>query len=260
MANLSIQQTKKYHIIYKTTNLVNQKIYIGAHSTDDIDDGYMGSGYNLNEAIKKYGKNNFERTILHVLPDPVKMFEREKEIVNKEFLSRPDVYNIVEGGNGGINKGAKGLKHMHHSEKKIRIAVHPSAIKKMEKDGFILGRGTSSTTNTIWIHKSEQKKMINPNELILYLEKGWVKGLPKSPTKDKIWIFNENTNEYSLCSSVELSTKLNEGWIKKKWTPVKQGETLWINDGKINLRIKKDDFIEYENKGWNKGMIQNHNR
>jgi len=259
VANLSIQKTKKYHIIYQTTNLVNQKIYIGAHSTDDINDGYLGSGYNLFEAIKKYGRNNFQRTILHILSDPVNMFEKEKEIVNKQFIARPDVYNIVEGGNGGVNKGATGLKHMHHPEKKVRIAVHPTAIKKMEEKGFILGRGSSSTTNTIWIFNNGEKKMINPAELDVFLQAGWVKGLPKSPTKDKIWIFNTTSKEYSLCSIQELPAKLNEGWIRKKWTPVGKGETMWINDGKNNLRIKKYNFQDYETKGWIKGMIQIHN-
>jgi len=32
------------HIIYQITNKVNNKIYIGLHSTKDINDGYMGSG------------------------------------------------------------------------------------------------------------------------------------------------------------------------------------------------------------------------
>jgi hypothetical protein len=38
----------KYHIIYKTTNLINGKIYVGMHSTDNLNDGYLGSGWILN--------------------------------------------------------------------------------------------------------------------------------------------------------------------------------------------------------------------
>ena len=57
----------KYHIIYKTTNLINGKIYVGMHSTDNLNDGYLGSGWILKQAIKKYGKENFKREVLLVL-------------------------------------------------------------------------------------------------------------------------------------------------------------------------------------------------
>ena len=48
----------KKWIIYKTTCTVNNKIYIGQHKTDNIDDGYIGSGKLITSAIKKYGKKN----------------------------------------------------------------------------------------------------------------------------------------------------------------------------------------------------------
>ena len=47
------RKEKKYHFIYKTTNLLSGKYYIGMHSTDNLDDGYLGSGYRLRLAIKK---------------------------------------------------------------------------------------------------------------------------------------------------------------------------------------------------------------
>ena len=256
MANIALQKKKKYHIIYKTTNMVNKKIYIGAHSTDSLDDGYLGSGYNITESIKKYGRQNFERTILHIFTNPEEMFAKEKEIVCKDFLKQKNVYNIVEGGNGGINKGATGLKHMHHIDSKIRIAVHPNAIEKMKEQGFILGRGTSSTSNTIWVHNAHQKKMIEPKDLESYIKSGWIRGLPESPTKNKIWIFNELAGEYSLCSESELPIKLSAGWVVKKWSPIQQGETMWVNNGSNNLRIKKNLLEFYKNNNWKEGMLQ----
>jgi len=54
-----------YHLVYLTTNLINNKIYIGVHSTYNLDDGYLGSGIGIKNAIKKYGKQNFKRQIIH---------------------------------------------------------------------------------------------------------------------------------------------------------------------------------------------------
>ena len=56
--------SRKYKFIYKMTNLVNGKIYIGQHVTDNLKDGYRGSGIVLKNALKKYGRSNFEFEIL----------------------------------------------------------------------------------------------------------------------------------------------------------------------------------------------------
>ena len=51
---------RKYNYVYITTNLINKNFYIGKHSTDNLNDGYLGSGKCLLAAIKKYGKENFK--------------------------------------------------------------------------------------------------------------------------------------------------------------------------------------------------------
>ena len=51
--------------IYKTTNLVNGKIYIGQH-IGKVNDSYLGSGVVLHNAIRKYGRCNFKREILRL--------------------------------------------------------------------------------------------------------------------------------------------------------------------------------------------------
>lgn len=90
----------KYHIIYKTTNLINGKIYVGLHSTDDLEDRYLGSGWLLKNAIKKYGRNNFKRENLLVLSDRDEARNIEALLVDKSFTDRPDTYNLEEGGMG----------------------------------------------------------------------------------------------------------------------------------------------------------------
>lgn len=88
----------KYHFIYKTTNKINEKYYIGMHSTDIIEDGYIGSGTILWHAIKKYGIENFKRETLEFFPDRCSLRDREKEIVNEFLLKDPLCMNICRGG------------------------------------------------------------------------------------------------------------------------------------------------------------------
>lgn len=91
------------HIVYKTTNKINNKIYIGVHSQVE-DDSYLGSGKNILSAIRKYGRENFTRETIEVFETPIEAYRLESQLVNEEFLKRPDVYNLVLGGMGGVLK------------------------------------------------------------------------------------------------------------------------------------------------------------
>lgn len=93
--------TKRYYYLYRITNLINQKIYVGCHATDNLDDGYMGSGKSIKYAYNKYGYDNFKKEILSFHNSYEEMLLAESQIVNPEFLDRPDVYNLALGGKGG---------------------------------------------------------------------------------------------------------------------------------------------------------------
>ena len=91
---------RKY-LVYKTTNNINGSVYVGVHSTEKLNDGYMGSGDLIIKAMRKYGKENFTREILLEAANEEEMYAAEVAIVDKAFVKRKDTYNIAIGGQGG---------------------------------------------------------------------------------------------------------------------------------------------------------------
>lgn len=89
---------RKYNFVYITTNLINKKFYIGIHSTDDLDDGYLGSGKSLKYSIKKYGKENFKREFLEFCDTKKEAALKEEELVNTILLENPNCMNLRTGG------------------------------------------------------------------------------------------------------------------------------------------------------------------
>jgi hypothetical protein len=94
-------QRRKYHYIYKTICIITNKFYIGMHSTDNLEDGYIGSGKRLWHSINKYGKDNHIKEILEFLPDRKSLSEREREIVDQEMLNEELCMNLIVGGDSG---------------------------------------------------------------------------------------------------------------------------------------------------------------
>lgn len=89
------------YYIYLTTNLINNKKYIGKHK-GELDDNYLGSGNLLLEAITKYGKENFKKEILYISNSEEENCQKEKEYIEKyNAVEDRNFYNIAEGGKGG---------------------------------------------------------------------------------------------------------------------------------------------------------------
>ena len=122
---------KKRYFLYQTTNLVNGKIYIGKHGTFDIEDRYFGSGQVLQQAIAKYGIENFEFRILIELQNEEELRLLESMVVNEEFIKRSDVYNCMVGGQGG-DAWTK-LGHRHSEETKQKLSERSKeALKRLD--------------------------------------------------------------------------------------------------------------------------------
>ena len=111
------KETNWKYIVYCTTNIITNKIYIGVHKTQNPYkfDGYLGCGVLISQpntyeksktafqcSVKKHGVKNFIRNTLYIFDNEEEAYLMEEEIVTEEFLKRNDVYNMILGGYGGI--------------------------------------------------------------------------------------------------------------------------------------------------------------
>ena len=104
-------------IVYKTTNKINKKFYIGVHCLEakKSHKTYFGSGKLIKLALKKYGRENFVVETLFEFNDLKSALDKEKEIVNEEFIKDDTNYNLTVGGSSNLNgitnlNGATNLK------------------------------------------------------------------------------------------------------------------------------------------------------
>jgi hypothetical protein len=103
---------KKVFTVYKTTNNVNGRYYIGVHKTSNPYDDYLGSGKYIKRAIEKYGIENFEKEIMAIFENSEEAYLLEKKLVTVDLIETGHVYNLTEGGGGGfefINRTGKKL-------------------------------------------------------------------------------------------------------------------------------------------------------
>jgi len=113
------------YTIYRTTNLLNGKFYIGKHQTENPNDSYLGSGKALVSAIRLHGKDNFRKEIIHDFDSETEMNDAEKAIITEELVKNPQCYNVGIGGEGGPHHAGK--KHSESAKVKISNALkrHP---------------------------------------------------------------------------------------------------------------------------------------
>lgn len=123
------RKEKKYHVICKTTNTITGRYYIGMHSTDNLDDGYLGSGRRLKYSVKKYGKDNHIVEILEHCLDRSSLIEKEKEIVNHDLIKDEYCMNLHTGGMCGPISNL-GSKRSEETKKKMGAWIRTDEMRK----------------------------------------------------------------------------------------------------------------------------------
>lgn len=212
----------KYYIVYKIINLLNGKVYIGVHQTDDLNDDYVGSGKYLKRAIEKHGQENFIKEIIQCFDNPEDMFSLEKEMVNEEFVKRNDTYNLKEGGEGGwgyVNKLPTSKKSRDNSSVMMK-----NLIKKMWSDPLFVKRHKTRSSNIMKKNRENGKCLYNflgkkhTEETLrkmkeIHKTNNHQKG-EKNSHFGKCWIYNEQLKENKSIKKEELDSWIGIGWCK----------------------------------------------
>jgi len=206
---------KKYHYIYKTTCLVTGKFYVGMHSTDDLEDGYLGSGKILGYSRKKYGDENHKQEILEMLPSREALKAREKEIVNEALLANPLNINLKYGGDGGSIDGWKTLK--------------PETRIKACKNG---GKSFVEKYGAGWNLPQVRAKSIDARK-------------NRDLGYNAHWVGRKMTDAHK--SKIGKANMISQSGSKNS-----QFGTCWVTNGKP-VKIKKEQLDEYLANGYTRG-------
>jgi len=210
-------QDGKYHILYKITNLLNNRFYIGIHSTRILNDGYMGSGKRIQLEIKKYGVSNFSVDHLLFFENREALFLEEAKIVNNEMLSNPLNLNICKGGNGNwsvVNSNPELSFNCKSKGGKIRAAN-------------LTFEDRSKMSKKAHITKMNNGFKYDLSHLVNY----WTGNSHSDETREKMSLSHKGKHEG------EKNVHYGTMWIYNL-------ETL------ESIRIKRDEIIP---DGWNKG-------
>lgn len=118
-----------YGYVYKGTNLINNKIYIGQHKSNEFDNKYYGSGKLWQRACAKYGMNNIKIELIECCDSAEELSSREAYWI--KTLKSQDVnigYNILGNDTSphaacGEKNGMYGKKHSDETKRKLREAA-----------------------------------------------------------------------------------------------------------------------------------------
>jgi hypothetical protein len=174
---------------YKITNLLNGHFYYGVHKTNNIDDGYMGSGKRIKYAIKKYKIENFNKEILFFFDSYKEALNFESEIVNENLLKNPDCYNLMKGGFGGwdyINNNIQiKLKAGENISKKLKFLYQEGILKpsgwNYNQKGKILSQHTKDLISKNNANKLSSQEILSRKDDLknIHKSRGWITALSK---------------------------------------------------------------------------------
>lgn len=234
-----------YYIIYRTTNLITGKSYVGKHAQPDapyVFDGYLGSGKALQHAIKKYGKEHFTRETLYVFSSEQEAYEKEMELVSESTIG--GLYNMKVGGKGGAgglvqvwNKAARKFEMVEATN--VDDSIHEKRVNPARQH-------TKNHTHII----NTTSGIIRRHNKSLPVPPGWMQ-----------WAQDIGNTGHTLChhlvtKDIRFFEKDNipEGYVAGRPNISNTKGKRYINNGVGKTRfINKDDPLPH---GWCEGRGQ----
>ena len=258
-----------YGYIYKTTNLVNNKIYIGQHKSQTFDTHYKGSGVALQEAFKEFGKSNFKCNVIEWCEDAKQLNDREAYWI--AFYKTTD--NSI-----GYNRATYGTTCSERQKRIVSEYMRNRVISKntrLKMSNSAKSRSNSMPSNRdkIWVNDGVKEFLITPTDSTDFnigrLPNEYTKGGAKDKYSNGCYI---HKGDETLFVSNELVEKfLSDGYemgkgknnySEQRNQKLKQSKsgTVAITDGNKTFYIKPDLLDEYLDKGFVKGTYQAFNR
>jgi hypothetical protein len=179
------------NIVYVTENLITGKKYVGSHTTDNLDDNYLGSGQALKFSIKKYGKENFKRTTIIECENVLDARNLEEYYILQYNTLSPNGYNISP--KGGTLFGL--ACHSEETKKKIGLKSKERLESQYERDKISLRFKGKSYDEMYGIEKSNELKLKRKQIFDIY-----------NPTKGKK---KEDNPNFGSKRSVETKNKIS---------------------------------------------------
>lgn len=242
------------YIVYKTTNIINNKFYIGIHKTKDINDDYYGSGVCINAAIQKYGKQNFKREILHVFSNRKDAIRKEIELVTEDLVENPMCYNVNLGGRGGFHHIRKQNKH---TSCKGRRVIHNKLINKTTK---VIADNLQKYLDVGWelgFLPESIEKMSAAGKLKIQHESQRKKN--SETKKDSYVLEHISTGKRKFIKKAISEEYLKNGWRIFDMGKFARGKRFIYNpQTKKCITVKKEEVEQYLKEGWVKGRIPNY--
>lgn len=247
-----------YGYIYKITNNINGKIYIGKHkySRPTLDESYRASGVYINRSIEKYGWQNFTQELIDTADTLEELNHKECYYIKLYQCQHPSGYNLTDGGDGLSNPS---------DEVREKMASKKRGTKQSEDTKSKRIASLKKVEHTLeWRQKvSASNKGTPPSQL--------ARQCSSEAHKGSVW-YNNGAVEIMLTDGSQVPDGFTKGRLRNpfpshKGIPhsperiakiaLKKSGTIWCNNGTTEKMIPKDQPLP---PGYVSGRIKKPNK